>query len=171
MASTSQIQVTKPNKRKNVTIRLEPSLIDRLDERALEMVEPTRTGLIENVMVDWLDNPNPNSQTEELQDSLELENPENENDDLTPQEQGLFDSGFEIGRDQGLEEGREEGKRDAIIQLSEELANRPDPHSCEFLPWRETCVNGKCDNVQPKYLNEQYKLLGMTLGEKQKLLP
>ena len=155
MSPGRQIQTTK---RKNVSLRLEPTLIERLDKRAEEMGESTRTGLIENMLIDSLDNSNPNtnpnSQTEELglQDSLEIENPDsgNENDDdsgLTPQEQELFDSGFDMGKEEGIQEG----KRQAIIQLNEELANRPDPHSCEFLPWRSTCLNGKCDNANPNF--------------------
>lgn len=99
-------------------------------------------------------NTNPKSQTDELGlgDSLgiENENPESEivlDDDLTPKEQDLFDSGWEMGKEEGIQEG----KRDAIIQLNEELANRPDPHSCEFLPWRPTCLNGKCDNENPNF--------------------
>lgn len=124
MPETKQVEA---NTRKNVSLRLEPSFIARLDERAQEMGEPTRTGLIENILVDALDNPNPNSQTEELQDSPEIENQESENDDdLTPEQQELFDVGFDMGKEEGLEEG----KRNAIIELHEELAKRPDPHSC-----------------------------------------
>jgi len=156
MLTTNRQAVTRTrqlegNTRKNVSLRLKPSFIANLDQRAKELGE-SRTGLIENLLVDALDNSdsNPNPQTEELQDPLEIENPESEpvtDDDLTPQEQELFESGFDMGNEAGIQEG----KRQAIIQLNEELANRPDPHSCEFLPWRPTCLNGKCDNENPNF--------------------
>jgi len=131
LTSTIQVQRTK---RKNVTLRLDPTLIERLDKRAEEMGESTRTGLIENILVDALDNPGPNSSSQDvdLQGPLEIENPDSGNeddDDLTPEQQELFDVGFDVGKEEGLEEA----KRNAIIELHEELAKRPDPHSCEFL--------------------------------------
>ena len=118
---------------------LEPSFIDKIDDKA-EQLGIRRTALIENLLSDALTSPDPETSSKE-ESFVDYDDQDGE---LTDNEQTLFGTGFEMGREEALNE------------INSMPSDKPslDPHQCEFRPWLNVCMFGSCNKSNPNFMKE-----------------
>lgn len=126
--------------RKNITLRLEPSFIDKIDDKA-EQLGIRRTALIENLLSDALTSPDTEASSKEEES---FDDHVDQDGELTENEQTIFDTGFEIGREEAMNE------------IKSIPSDKPslDLHQCEFRPWATVCWFGSCNKSNPNFMKE-----------------
>jgi len=149
--------------RRNITLRLEPSFIDRIDDKAEQLGVP-RTALVENLLFNALTSPEMGVSSK---DEESLDRQDDRNGDITNTEQTMFDTGFEMGRGEVRKE----------IESITDDNPFPALHQCEFRPWLNVCLFGSCNNANPNLIKAAHPKMNVRcsncyeeLGELQKAI-